>query len=477
MNQLIFLDNFVKLYGFKGLNDYETEITTSDYKDIDKLLQNINGQMSQIKKVFKTSQFNLSRKDYKIDNITLAFSLLKKCLQQAQVPFEIRHTNKCNFMRLIPINNLLMKYIDHKMNDIIHIDEMVLKANKKPKDIDYRKDVLEKYQPLYHIDDKDYYQNEGIELLNTLIKNRESSICGKRKLYIDFCNELRVQDDYIIKEVKLIRNADLVFNFGYKLCNTDNIIENSDAIKEVWFVLGNCIIAKDLSELLEFENAFPLLRVPYQELKLVFLMERNQLDMLLSKKLYVKWYDVMIDEPPRSELVQNNYRYNDHFYFEGNFGTGNMSYITDDKLQYLCRPNNDIVNFTIHGYHDLIYDFKISLVNSRYEVIDDAPDFMEIKFNGMSYYDIKSFTKQSPLPLCSMIYNSVELKITTHIKDCFVKIEYTGKNINEKIKQKLLSTPFHFTKNPIFGLKEYALGGLNQSHIDQGWVHVSELLK
>ena len=62
MDQLIFLDKFVRIYGIKGLNDYETEITTGQYKDTEKLLQRINQQIPQIKKLFKTSQLNLSRK-------------------------------------------------------------------------------------------------------------------------------------------------------------------------------------------------------------------------------------------------------------------------------------------------------------------------------------------------------------------------------------------------------------------------------
>ena len=107
MDQLTFLDKFVKIFGFKGLHDYDTEITTSQYKDTDKLIQRVNQQIPQIKKLFKTSQLNLSRKNYHVDNISLAFSLLKKILQQCQIPFDVRHTSKCNYVCLIPVNEPL----------------------------------------------------------------------------------------------------------------------------------------------------------------------------------------------------------------------------------------------------------------------------------------------------------------------------------------------------------------------------------
>lgn len=476
MNQLVFLDNFVKLYGFKGLDDYDTEITTSDYKDSDKLLQNINGQMPQIKKLFKTSQFNLSRKDYKVDNVALSFSLLKKCLQQAQIPFEIRHTNKCNYLRLIPINNILVKYIDHKMNDIVHEME---KDEKKvnPKNIDYRKDILEKYPPLYHIDDKDYYKNESVALLHTLLKNPANSICGKQKIYIDLCNELKVQNDYVIKEIRIPRSADLVFNFSYKLCNNNHIIIDSNVIKSVWLIIGNQIITKDLSELSAFNNAFPIIRAPYQELKIVFFMDKNYLDILTLNKLYIKYYEAVLDGLPRNTLICCHYRYNDNVTFNGNFGTGNLSYITDNRLEYICQPNKNTVDFNVQRYHDLIYNFKISLINSHFEEFDEKPDFTEITFNGMNYYDIESFVEDSPLPLCNLQYTEIRLRVTTHIKDCFVKIEYSGKNITDEIKQRLSGTPFRFTENPIFGVHNNTLGCLNQSHIDKGWIRISELLE
>ncbi len=63
--------------------------------------------------MFKTGSMNLARKDYRVDTVGLAFSILKHCLKQANVPYESVH-------RLIPVNNMLVKYIKHPMNHILH---------------------------------------------------------------------------------------------------------------------------------------------------------------------------------------------------------------------------------------------------------------------------------------------------------------------------------------------------------------------
>lgn len=141
MEQLIFLDKFVTIYGIKGLEDHKTEISSSQFKDDKEFLKKVNDKIPELKKYFKMSHFNLSRKKYKVDSAQLAFGVLKIALRQANVPFELKKKSNSIDMRLIPQNKILMDYIIHKnMDDINQYNDMqkndsVLAENLIPKNI------------------------------------------------------------------------------------------------------------------------------------------------------------------------------------------------------------------------------------------------------------------------------------------------------------------------------------------------------
>lgn len=123
MEQIQFINSFVTFFGFKSISDYDTEISQAKFKSKNKetsLINSVNLNMTQIKNLFKTSSMNLSRKSYSVDSVQLCFSVLKHCLQQANIPFEMVHRKDGNFMRLIPINKMLVNYIENPMNDIVH---------------------------------------------------------------------------------------------------------------------------------------------------------------------------------------------------------------------------------------------------------------------------------------------------------------------------------------------------------------------
>jgi len=138
MEQIKFLDHFIRIYGIQGLSDYETKITSSQYKN-EQFLDQVNLEMVHIKKFFKTSLLNLARKNYIIDSPSLALNLLKNCLQQANVPFEIVRTSKNNFLRLNQVNKTLVDYINkpvedisHQMENVIHEEGVVGSVGKSP---------------------------------------------------------------------------------------------------------------------------------------------------------------------------------------------------------------------------------------------------------------------------------------------------------------------------------------------------------
>ena len=72
MDKIKFLDALVKLYGFAGIDDYDTKICVAQYKNPEQLITQVNSHMSDIRTLFNNSQLQLSRKDYQIDSVLAA---------------------------------------------------------------------------------------------------------------------------------------------------------------------------------------------------------------------------------------------------------------------------------------------------------------------------------------------------------------------------------------------------------------------
>lgn len=127
--KLEFIKEFVKLYGFKSLIDFKTEISVKSLKRDKSFLSNINGSMSKIRELYPMTLFNLSRKEYLIDSENLAIKVLRKCLECSNITYEHIHKQSGNSMRLIFPNIMYMNYIIQEnknmdMKDIIHDLEM-----------------------------------------------------------------------------------------------------------------------------------------------------------------------------------------------------------------------------------------------------------------------------------------------------------------------------------------------------------------
>jgi len=118
MEQLRFLDKFLHYYGIFGLSDHKSMIASNSITDNN--IQLINASVGEIKQHFQISKMNLSRKNYHIDSQQLALSVLKNCLHQANIPYEIVKKKDANYLRLIPPNKLYMEYIENPMDNIHH---------------------------------------------------------------------------------------------------------------------------------------------------------------------------------------------------------------------------------------------------------------------------------------------------------------------------------------------------------------------
>lgn len=175
--QLEFLSSFVKLYGFNGLNDYKSQIGIKDLDDEISHLKSVNEKMPEIIKLFKSSNLNLSRKKYKIDSINLSFSMLRKLLQQANVPFTMIHHNTGNKMRLVPVNFMLVNYINQTSVKDIDQESSQMSSIEVIKNDPPSKEISPQYRKLENIfkpnnQDKYLYENfGGFPLEGDVIKN------------------------------------------------------------------------------------------------------------------------------------------------------------------------------------------------------------------------------------------------------------------------------------------------------------------
>lgn len=88
MDQIKFLDKFIRYYGIKGLGDYETKIATKEFKQIPDFIEMINSETDTMLKLFGKATISLSKTKHRVVTHTQAMGLLKRLLNKANIPFE-----------------------------------------------------------------------------------------------------------------------------------------------------------------------------------------------------------------------------------------------------------------------------------------------------------------------------------------------------------------------------------------------------
>ena len=216
MEKLKFLDKFVRIYGFHSLADYTTEINSSELSSVSGFLDEVNSFIPSIKELFRVSQMNLARKQYHVDSALLAISLLKHCLKQSGVPYEIRKTPKRNVLRLIPQNKILMEYISN-MDDNIHTEPELtrsaplLSSVNTARDVIYR-DFLKILNPIDYVKVSEFHPPEPMAALARMPANWKSH--AVRYMTTEFMNKSNLthveREGTQLMCIKLPRTADMV---------------------------------------------------------------------------------------------------------------------------------------------------------------------------------------------------------------------------------------------------------------------------
>lgn len=103
------------LYGFHNLIDYEHVVTIEKLESDEGILTKLTSSVPDIKMCFPVKSFNFYRTNDQVKNHKQAFSILKKCLEIAKVPYELYYRTingkKMKMLRLFDKKiNILQSY-------------------------------------------------------------------------------------------------------------------------------------------------------------------------------------------------------------------------------------------------------------------------------------------------------------------------------------------------------------------------------
>jgi hypothetical protein len=396
MEQLTFLNKFLVGYGIQGLSDNETKISQSAVRHENDLIKHVNDHIPEIKKLFKTGSMNLGRKNYKVDSIGLAFSVLKHCLKQANVPYESVHTKTNNSMRLIPVNNLLVKYIEHPMNHILHPEpeqkqEKVIDESMEPYDIGTI--LNNKTIPFVAIEShQESTKNwaDGISrALIKLVQMNTDGVKSKRTYWFNDTNvDFILTTKNIIMRIRLDRYSDVLTDLSVRLIRDSLYLDNQDQIIEkIWLVIGNVHGITLCDDLLELKNnPFPIMGFPHHNVTLNIYMKPNTCIQKLCAEVDI--IDCHLNQTHRKDFFKHNpfQKYN---------GKNIIDYrksqclIHSDDLMLDHKPN--IIRFIIRdrNYHDFPIGCKITDIwvgvcdtTNNYELVDNYVCYVKISGNN-----------------------------------------------------------------------------------------------
>lgn len=223
--QIEFMDKtLLPIYGIKSVQDYSTKVSLNDIKKNKTIIQQLNDILPELKDIFPVKEFNLHKTNDKVNSDTQVYAILKKCLQLANILFDVFQDNKVNYVRLIPKNILLENYIN-KMSDIRENKNLMLESNS---DEQTKKYIID-YEELGSSIKKETIEEYYIPLF-LLVKSEESIIIplseiisDLNRMEIDFIAENKIEKHLVDKEV-----IDKVF-YGSKyeiLSNNDKIYES-----------------------------------------------------------------------------------------------------------------------------------------------------------------------------------------------------------------------------------------------------------
>lgn len=284
LDQLKYVDNLLKIMGYKNIADYTTSINVNNIDD--SIISSVNNTLNLFKQIFPTKSFNLSRINYKLVTNLQTLSFAKNCLNHIEQPYEIFRKNNKSFLRLKPLNNLLYNYIN-----------------------------MEGYRDIVH---------NGLSYIGQQISKRTETCCGSSKVVTDgFIREFvkieetirigKIDKLYLITDIVLIKSISLLNlpqGFVYGLYYNDILIERSNGMSldfghgdlfdvQVWDANMKPVYVSGTDDMIGRKDLYQTFTFNCFKQGLTELIVKNGcIDInLLKNNLYIDIIDKTIDNP------------------------------------------------------------------------------------------------------------------------------------------------------------------------------------
>lgn len=101
--QIALVLKVVRIYGFKGLTDYETYVSAKTIANIPDFFQRLNALAKDIDHLFPVHEINLRKSDFVVGSYTIAMNMLRTLLTCIHVPWESKRTKDSIYVRLVPL--------------------------------------------------------------------------------------------------------------------------------------------------------------------------------------------------------------------------------------------------------------------------------------------------------------------------------------------------------------------------------------
>lgn len=440
MEQLIFLNNLLDNFGIRGLSDYETKISQSEL--LDDVVNKVNINIPEIRKLFKTSGMNLARKKYKIDSIGLALSILKHCLKQANVPYETIHTKTNNYLRLIPVNRLLVEYIEHPMNTILHHAKR--DANSDNNDTFHSIDLskLLDGQNIEYVANTTNESNISSALVHLVNPHAncggdifQSDTSTKKNSDLDAVKfkdmhkisdlEFIITSKNIIISAQLLRYSDIYMDLKYQLINNRVYLDSTEVVEKTKVVLGNTkgiILCNDIADF--SKNIFSSMCAPDFTMKVMLYLKRDT--NIKNITIELETIECLLNQKLRSILTHGRkFIYMNEEIIDHNY-PGVLKRNDDFEMEYKKNTYRYLLRNNIHSFsHDLnnIENIKLGIVDSSngYKFVDNYISYAKIKIGDHDIYEQMFEPKKTNLidvgidniPIIKLPHNKIDIIINT----------------------------------------------------------------
>lgn len=422
MEQLEYVNKLVKIYGYKGLNDYKTKVSSYDIDQSPSIIKSLNEtEIPNLKKHFRYSDFALTKYKNVITNGTVALGVLKKVLQQANISFDIVKSSKHNYLRLSQPNILYSKFINSLNMDQVE-NSINTKIVSKPKS-----KVLKACEDLEdgHFE-KDYESDEdcpcGHKKSKPLSKKEEDEIFAK-KSYAD-CGHVDMSKiidetkmyDYTLNGKKdglvhplmgLVTQKGLYVKERVNLnCDTEeyftpNIIEVT-AMKDNKIISSSytTIIARHADVVSNFESShkytlfgpcsilndekyIPLISMQYHNLKIKF-----EGDNLFNDKIRCKYDLIYMDTPERRDLAMHGVELKYNRVMCGMIGPiHNDEKLKQQEEEFFKSRHEKTYAIKLLKHHEYVIHFNLD----DESLIYDIELYVQDDKGNVNYEYIKSF--------------------------------------------------------------------------------------